>query len=116
MEEETTAKLIKVEFYLTSFDGAEWNKEEMEIFLQDSLGGIVFVSEYKDKDINYKRLIQSMAIVHTLIETFITSDDGIYDMFEEVRDKYIEKELGKSDNIPINIKKRMAYLQQYKKL
>lgn len=80
------------------------------------MGLITLYKEIKDNESNYRKLIQAMAVVSTLIETFISSDDEIYDIFQEVRMKYIEKELGSVDMIPINIKNRIAYLQHNKKL
>ncbi|MCK9470698.1 MAG: hypothetical protein M0Q88_02965 [Bacilli bacterium] len=80
----------------------------------DLMGLATLYKENKDDEMNYKRLIHSMAIVHTLIETFVITDDEICDTFEEVRKRYIEKELDKKSIIPVNVQKRLSYLKENK--
>ncbi|MCQ4925014.1 hypothetical protein NE686_18075 [Tissierella carlieri] len=75
------------------------------------MGLSTLYKEDENKERNYYKLIQSMAILHTLIETFIASDDSVYDIVEEVRRNYIESELKKND-----INNRIAYLYKNKNM
>lgn len=43
----------------------------------------------------YYRMIRSMAIVNTILETFIVANDDIFEVVENFREEYINNELGK---------------------
>ena len=43
----------------------------------------------------YYRMLRSMAVVDTILETFIVANDDVFEMVEDFREKYINNELGK---------------------
>lgn len=57
----------------------------------------------ENTEVNLNKLTQSMGVIYTLLETFIVSDEKIYNTTEEIRDKYIEQELKKINKNQLDI-------------
>lgn len=56
----------------------------------------------ENTEYNLSKLTKSMGVIYTILETFITSDEKIFNTIEEIRDKYIEQELNKINKEQLN--------------
>lgn len=97
-------------FYKNGFDKQlrELDKANMEMWRATS--AVTGPKNYVSTDDKMQWLIESMAMVHTLIESFIVANEDIFNIVDAVKKKYIEHELSKEDNIKSCNNNRIAYL------